>query len=277
MLDLLLLSYSQLFCEINSSNPSLSTLWQIMLSYQSKVVQFKVGDLLKMYDFQILSPLLLLWKSFFVKCSSRPKLFSSVALKISDFTPPLYFPNFGGGFNLAKRMETLQILSEKNWRQSPKMPSVFILEGGRPPPWPSWWGALSGWVPRTAWKCSWWKPSPCTADPCRYLTGRLKMGKWNSSESEISSENVCENSIWSESSCKGAIWDRATGAEKLKLKKRFWSRRNVCRKVIWQIGVGGDLNGWDDEEDKWSIIMRWETHGFWDQLRGSRRSWRCRQ
>ena len=104
MLDLLLLSYSQLFCEINSSNPSLSTLWQIMLSYQSKVVQFKVGDLLKMYDFQILS-LLLLWKSFFVKCSSRPKLFSSVALKISDFTPPLYFPNFGGGFNLAKRRE----------------------------------------------------------------------------------------------------------------------------------------------------------------------------
>ena len=131
------------------------------------------------------------------------------------------FPQFWWGIQSCeeKRMETLQILSEKNWRQSPKMPSVFILEGGRPPPWPSWWGALSGWVPRTAWKCSWWKPSPCTADPCRYLTGRLKMGKWNSSESEISSENVCENSIWSESSCKGAIWDRATGAEKLKVEE----------------------------------------------------------
>ena len=60
--------------------------------------------------------------------------------------------------------------------------TLFIWEERRPP-WPSWWEAnSSGWGPRNAWKCSLWKPSPCTAGQCRYLREQLKYEK-------ISSEN----------------------------------------------------------------------------------------
>jgi len=60
-----------------------------------------VGDLLsfKMYDFKfgLFSVKIILCKIFI-----SAETFSSVAFKISDFTPPLYFPTFAAGFNLAR-------------------------------------------------------------------------------------------------------------------------------------------------------------------------------
>ena len=180
MVDLLLLSYSRLFCEMNSCKTP-SKLWQIMLSYQSKVgwlVTFSASKC--MISNSVFFP----WKSFYVKFSSQPKLFlqsrSKFQTSLRHYISPLLLRD-----SILQGCEkgNFANFAQKICRQSPKMPSVFILEG-RQPPWPSWQGALSEWDPRTAWKCSWWKPSPCTADQCHYLMERLKVGKWNLNESK---------------------------------------------------------------------------------------------
>ena len=49
------------------------------------------------------------------------------------------------------------------------MQSTILVE-----PHPSHLEVLVGWVPRTSWRCSWWRPSPCKVDRCQCLKERLK-------------------------------------------------------------------------------------------------------
>ena len=49
----------------------------------------------------------------------------------------------------------------------------FILAGQHP----LHWEVLSAWAPRTFWRCSWWRPSPCRAGLCRCWKEQLKKEK----------------------------------------------------------------------------------------------------
>ena len=154
-----------------------------MLCYQSKVVQFKVGGDLLLQNVWFSNPVSFRVKIILCQNLHLSLIFRSVvAFKISDFTifPPLLSRDSIGAGRREMLPNVGKILfpSEKS-----KNAILFILKGGRQPPWPSWQGALSGWGPRTSWKCSWWKPSPCKADRCRYSRERLKVGKYNFNES----------------------------------------------------------------------------------------------
>ena len=186
-------------------------------------------------DFQI--PSLFAWKSFFCQNLHLGWIFGSASFKISDFTPALHLPAGYGIQSALGGRKLCQIWQNFFSHRSQKKCTLFIWEGRRPP-WPSWQEAPSGWGPRNAWKCSLWKPSPCTAGQCRYLREQLKYEK-------ISSENEFTVKVELSLCTGGQCHDLETKMKMKVLKNIFWA-------VIFIIGVGWRIrmDYWDDQDDE---------------------------
>ena len=198
-----------------------------------KVVQFKVGDPLQMI---FRSRLFLHENHFFVKiCTSAGFLdqpLSKFQTLLRHYICPLVM-----GFNRRWEEGNFAKFGKISSAIGVKKCTLFIWEGRRPP-WPSWQEAPSGWGPRNAWKCSLWKPSPCTAGQCRYLREQLKYEK-------ISSENEFTVKVELSLCTGGQCHDLETKIKMKVLKNIFWA-------VICIIGVGWRIrmDYWDDQDDE---------------------------
>ena len=173
--------FQSFFCEINSSStlPLCTLTNYAQLSIQSCATQHgRRGGLLSFQNVWFFKSRLFSCENHFMWkfASEQNFLFSRVQnfrLHSATIFPPLLLRDSikaGRKGNFAQKNVHKLPSESKN--------ADFFILGGRQPPWPSWQGDLSGWAPQTAWKCSWWKPSPCKAGRCHYLRERLKVEKW---------------------------------------------------------------------------------------------------